>query len=141
VKQRRPAEVLAERFGRTGPRVHVLAQSKTATRGGGNVVSAELQECFGNACVQLGMIPSREDDMRYLTAALLGLNEQLKAREVSSTFAFAPATDVLTSAAMLAAGYRKTGLLAQHLLLDTKRVDAILWTRRTGATSDAADAA
>jgi len=36
----------------------------------------------------------------------------------------------LLGAAFLVAGYRKTGLLARGVLVEGKRSDAILWTRK-----------
>ena len=51
----------------------------------------------------------------------------------------ASAKHVAANGAMLAAGFRKTGLLAQHLAGEKadKRGDAILWTRKTIASADA----
>lgn len=131
-----------DRFGRTGARVHVVANpGKSSVKTAEQIVSAEVQECFGNAFVQIAATPASEIEARMLVAALNGLVDQLKNREVASTFAFAPVSDSLVSAAMLAAGFRKTGLLAQHLIVGDKRADTILWTRKTGAADSAADAA
>jgi hypothetical protein len=132
-----------DRFGRTGARVHVTARDgRGSAKAGEQIVSAEVQECFGNAYLQIAQAPATEVDAKMLVAALNGLIEHLKAREVASTFAFAHVNDTLTSAAMLAAGFRKTGLLAQHLVgADNKRADTILWTRKTGAAAADADAA
>ena len=41
--------------------------------------------------------------------------------------------------AFFAAGFRKTGLLASGVLVDGKRVDAILWTRKLADPSGGAD--
>ena len=131
-----------DRFGRTGARLHLAARdSKGSPKAGEQIVSAEVQECFGNAYLQIANAPSSELDARVLVGALNGLVDQLKDREVGSTFAFTPVSDGLTNAAMLAAGFRKTGLLAQHLVGDDKRSDTILWTRKTGAAAADADAA
>jgi hypothetical protein len=126
-----------DRFGRTGARLHVAARNKSAEQ----IVSAEVQECFGNAYLQLAHAPASEADAKILVAALTALGDELRGREVASTFAFSPVSDTLTNAAMLAAGFRKTGLLAQHLLVGTERADTILWTRKTGAATADADAA
>jgi hypothetical protein len=131
-----------DRFGRTGARIHLAAkETKGSAKAGDQIVTAEVQECFGNAYVQLATSPATEADARVLVGVLNGLVDQLKDREVASTFAFAPVSDTFTSAAMLAAGFRKTGLLAQHLIVGDKRADTILWTRKTGAAAADADAA
>ena len=141
-KARKELAAVDDRFGRTGLRFHVTARDSRGTaRAAEQVVSAEVQECFGNAYVQISSVLATELDARVLVGALNELSEHLKGREVTSTFAFAPVSDSLVSAAMLAAGYRKTGLLAQHIVLNDQRTDAILWTRKTGAAADAADAA
>jgi hypothetical protein len=131
-----------DRFGRTGARIHVAAKdSKGSVKTGEQMVSAEVQECFGNAYIQIAAAPGSEHDARMLVAALNSLVDQLKVREVASTFAFTPVPDTLTNAAMLSAGFRKTGLLAQHLVVGDKRSDAILWTRKTQPAAADADAA
>jgi hypothetical protein len=131
-----------DRFGRTGSRLHLSARDpKGGPKAVEQIVSAEVQECFGNAYLQIAAAPTTELDARVLVGALNGLVEQLKTREVASTFAFTTIGDTLTNAALLAAGFRKTGLLAQHLVADEKRSDTILWTRKTGATAADADAA
>lgn len=127
-----------ERFARTGRRLHMVARG---TRIAEQIVSAEVQECFGNAWLQFAHTPTTEAEARSLVAGLHALIETLKAREVVSTFAFSPVRHTLTNAAMLAAGFRKTGLLAQHLLVGAQRSDAILWTRKIGSAAADADAA
>ncbi len=51
-------------------------------------------------------------------------------RGIVSGFLFAPNDDEELSAVLLAAGYRKTGLLAQGVKTGEARKDAILWTRK-----------
>lgn len=131
---------LDDRFGRTGVRLHFAAKDpKAGARLGEQIVSAEVQECFGNAFLQLHSPIASEAEARVLVGGLNGLFEHLRTREVGSAFAFTGVGDLLANGAMLAAGFRKTGLLAQHLLGEKadKRVDAILWTRKTIASADA----
>ncbi len=131
-----------DRFLRSGSRIHLAARdSKGAAKSGEQIVSAEVQECFGNAYLQIAASPTSEMDARVLAGALNNLVDQLKAKEVASAFAFTPVGDLLTNAALLSAGFRKTGLLAQHLIADDKRCDTILWTRKTGLAAADADAA
>lgn len=140
-KGKKSLTFIEDRFGRTGARLHVAARGTSGGRAVEQIVSAEVQECFGNAFVQIAASPTSELDARMLVAALTGLVDLLKSRDVVSTFAFAPVDDTLISAAMLAAGFRKTGLLAQHLAVGDKRSDAVLWTRKTVTAAADADAA
>ena len=59
------------------------------------------------------------------------LGDDLQERGIVAAFAFAPYDNLETATAFVAAGYRKTGLLAQGVLdADGTRKDAILWTRK-----------
>lgn len=129
-KGKRPAW-LDERFGRTGTRFHVSAKpGRAGAKGGEQVVSIELQETFGNAYLQPAAAAAKPEDATLLQAALEAAGRDLDGREVSCVFALSPADQALTAAAFLAAGYKKTGLLAKHLAGERRRVDALLWTRR-----------
>ncbi len=113
-------------FGRDAQRIYFdvsVRRSKT------NYVSAEFQDCFGHALVEVLWLPTSENEMLAVTAGLRALAENLQERGIVSMFAFAPNDNVEISTAFVAAGYRKTGLLAQGIL-DAKggRKDAILWT-------------
>lgn len=136
---------LEDRFGRSGTRLHVAAKparpGRSSAKPAVQLVSAELQEPFGNAYVNLAGYPSTPQDARLLIAALGALGEHLRSREVGCMFGVTPAADAVTAAAMLAAGYRKTGLLAQHVVLGDRRADTILWTRRPATSTADADAA
>jgi len=129
-KAKRPAW-LDERFGRTGTRFHISAKpAKAGAKGSEQVVSIELQETFGNAYLQPASWPAKPEDAAFLRAALEAAGDDLDAREVTCVFALSPAENVHTAAAFLAAGYKKTGLLAKHFAGDKRRLDALLWTRR-----------
>jgi TPR repeat protein len=126
-RPKRPAW-LDDRFGRTGTRIHVAA-SKASGKGGEAIVSVELQENFGNAYVQPSVWPAKPEDVPMLLAGLMATSEELHRRSVTCTFGITPADNVHAASAMLAAGFRKTGILAKHFIVGTKRVDTILWTR------------
>ena len=51
-------------------------------------------------------------------------------------FAFTPSEDVEMASVYLACGFRKTGLLAQGVLVGDTRQDAILWTRKLANPGD-----
>ena len=83
---------LDDRFGRTGNRVHMVARD--ARKGIEQFAAAEVQDCFGNAYVQLGATPAAEPDARLLVTLLQSLSEELKGREVASAFTYGPVQDL-----------------------------------------------
>lgn len=123
-----PALGSFDMFGRDAERVYYdtsVRRSKT------NYVSAEFQDCFGHALIEVLRLPTTENETLAVTAALRLLGDELQARGIVAEFAFAPNDNVEISTAFVAAGYRKTGLLAQGMLdADGTRKDAILWTNK-----------
>lgn len=114
-------------FGREAARVYFEVSSKKIKP---NYLSAEFQDCFGHALIEILRRPKAQAEMEAAIAGLRGLEDELKRRELVSAFAFAPVDDVDLSTVFLCGGYRKTGLLAKGVLLEGKRSDAILWTRK-----------
>ncbi len=114
-------------FGRDAARMYVEVTGKRIKT---NYISAEFQDCFGHSLIEILRAPKNEQDVLGVVAALRWLNEYLKAKEIVSAFAFAPVDNLELATAFLAAGFRKTGLLAKGVLLADKRSDAILWTRK-----------
>lgn len=115
-------------FGRDAQRVYYEASVK---RSKANYVSAEFQDCFGHALIEVLRAPSSENEVLAVASGLTTLGDDLKEREIVAAFSFAPNDNVELSTAFVAAGYRKTGLLAQGILdADGSRKDAILWTRK-----------
>jgi hypothetical protein len=98
--------------------------------------STESQACFGNAYLELLQGPRAEGERLCLTSALSALCEALLADGVVSCFSLAPSDDVAVSMAFLQNGFRRTGLLAEHLLMGGQRRDAILWSRKLANPSD-----
>jgi hypothetical protein len=114
-------------FGRDAQRMYYEVNHK---KGRPNYISAEFQDCFGHSLIEILRRPKGEPDVLAITQGLRDLNDELKRREIVSAFAFAPVDDVELSSMFLAAGFRKTGLLARGAALEGKRSDAILWTRK-----------
>lgn len=127
-------------FGRDALRLYL---ETTPQKGKPNYLSAEFQECFGHALIEILRVPKSDPDILAVTAALRSFNEELIRREIVSAFAFAPYDHVELATAFVAAGYRKTGLLAKGVLAAGIRTDAILWSRKladpSGATPDDED--
>ena len=116
-------------FGRDAERSFMVAQSK---KGRPNFISAEFQDCFGHSLVEILRLPEDDLDVLSITHGLRVLSEDLKERGIVSAFGFAPAdnTGIGLATAYVAAGFRKTGLLASGCQVGGQRHDAILWTRK-----------
>jgi hypothetical protein len=95
-----------------------------------NIVSAEYQDCFGHALVEVLHGPTTDKDVLATTAGVRDISEVLKERGIIAAFAFAANDDVHMATVFTAAGYRKTGLLALGVQIGKARKDAILWTRK-----------
>ena len=126
--RKNPAFGAFDMFGRDAERVYYdvsLRRSKT------NYISAEFQDCFGHALVEILRLPTTENEMMAIIAGLRTLGDDLQERGIVSVFSFAPNDNVEIATAFVAAGYRKTGLLAQGILdPEGGRKDAILWTNK-----------
>ncbi len=114
-------------FGRDALRLYLEATPK---RGRANYLSAEFQECFGHSLIEVLRPPKTNSDVLAVVTGLNSFSDELKRRGIVSAFAFAPSDEVNLATAYVAAGFRKTGLLAQGILSCKKRTDAILWTRK-----------
>jgi hypothetical protein len=120
-------------FGRDAERVFV---ESTAKRGKPNYLSVEFQDCFGHSLFEVLRAPEDDLDVLALTGGLRRMADDLTARGIVSGFALAPADDIGLATAYLAAGFRKTGLLAGGILVGSERKDAILWTRKLANPAD-----
>lgn len=120
-------------FGRDAERVFVEA---TAKRGKPNYLSMEFQDCFGHSLFEVARSPDDDLDVLALAAGLRKMGDDLTARGIVSGFAFAPSDDIGLATAYVAAGFRKTGLLAGGIMSGGVRKDAILWTRKLANPAD-----
>lgn len=121
-----------EHFGRGSQRDYVLC---TARGGFSLLVGIEPQPCFDNALLELLCAPRGDKEAWLMAASLDKICEQLKAKEVSSVFAIAPADSVELSAVWVSAGFRRTGRLIRHQVLHGRRVDCFVWSRRLAEPS------
>lgn len=115
-------------FGRDAERLYVEVSQKKGGRS--TWLSAEFQDCFGHALVETLKAPSDDADVLAITAGLRFMADDLKERGIVSAFSFAPVDDIGLATAFVAAGFRKTGLLAGGAQVGKERRDAILWTRK-----------
>ena len=116
-----------EPFGRDAQRTAYVLTA----RGGFELhASWESQACFANAFLEILTGPRTEPERLATTAAVRAVCERLAAEGLVSTFCLAPADDVALATVFLGAGFRRTGVLAGHILVDGGRKDAIVWSRK-----------
>jgi len=125
-----------EPFGRDAVRRYFVA---TARGGFELVASTESQACFGNAYLELLQSPRNDAEKLATMGALRAFCDKLLAEGVVSCFSLAPSDDLALATAFLHNGFRRTGLLVDHLVVGGvggERKDAILWARKLANPSD-----
>jgi hypothetical protein len=116
-----------EPFGRDVQRSYFAV---TARGGFELCASIESQECFSNAFLELLQSPQTPAEMVGTAAAVRSFCNKLVADGVVGCFSLAPSDDVALATAFLQNGFRRTGLLLEHLLVRGERKDAIVWSRK-----------
>lgn len=116
-----------ESFGRDVTRDDMVVSTKGL---GELTIGAEIQRCYGNAFLEVLTAPRDDKERNFMVAALHAACDRLHANEIVCAFGISPAEDLRMATAFVAAGFRRTGLLRQHLRLKNDRVDAILWSRK-----------
>ncbi|MDB4933405.1 MAG: hypothetical protein JWP87_377 [Labilithrix sp.] len=107
------------------------------SRGGFELVaSTESQSCFGNAFIELLTGPKSEPERVATIAALRTLCDKLLAEGVVSCFSMSPSDDVALATAFVFNGFRRTGLLQNHVTVGGVRRDAIVWSRKLANPAD-----
>lgn len=122
-----------EPFGRDVERRYF---SITARGGFELIASTESQACFGNAFLELLTAPKNEAEKLATIAALKAMCEKLLGEGVVSCFSLGPSDDVALSTAFVANGFRRTGLLQNHIVLGNERKDVIIWSRKLANPAD-----
>ena len=116
-----------EPFGRDVTRTNYLLTA----RGGFELYAArEVQQCFGNSFVELLTGPTTEPERLATISAVRTLCDKLKEEGAVSTFTFAPADDVALATVFLSNGFRRSAVLARHMIVGSDRKDAILWSKK-----------
>ena len=122
-----------EPFGRDVERRHFMV---TLRAGFELYASIESQECFSNAFLEVLQSPRTEGEKVGTAAAIRALCDMLVAEGVVSCFSLAPSDDVALASAYLQNGFRRTGLLNEHLMVRGERKDAIVWSRKLANPAD-----
>ncbi len=122
-----------EPFGRDVLRRYFMA----TVRGGFELaLSTESQHCFSNAFLELLSSPRNDAEKHGTAAAVHSICDKLTAEGIVSCFSLAPSDDVALATVFLHCGFRRTGLLLDHLVVGTTRRDAILWSRKLSNPAD-----
>jgi hypothetical protein len=122
-----------EPFGRDVERRYFMV----TCRGGFELVaSTESQSCFGNAFLELLTGPKTDAEKIATVSALRALCDKFLAEGVVSCFSLGPSDDVALSIAFVANGFRRTGLLQNHMVVGGERKDAIIWSRKLANPAD-----
>jgi hypothetical protein len=94
------------------------------------VASYEVQPSFASSLLELVVSPRDEAERVLTQSALKSFLGKLVEVGAVSTFSITPADDLLLSACYLGNGFRKSALLASHLVVGGKRKDAIVWSKK-----------
>jgi hypothetical protein len=105
-----------------------------SSRSGAPIHAAwEMQPSFGSALIELLTGPRTEPERAGTIAALTTLCDKLAEKGAASAFAWSPADDVPLASAYVAVGFRRSGVLAQHVIVGGARKDAIMWSKKLDA--------
>ncbi|HEX7665309.1 MAG TPA: hypothetical protein VF407_12380 [Polyangiaceae bacterium] len=121
-----------EPFGRDVERRYFVA---TARAGFELVASIESQACFGNAFLELLTAPKNDAEALATTSAVKVVCEKLLKEGTVSVFSLVPSDDVALASAFCFNGFRRTGLLLNHVVLgdgtgNGPRKDAIIFSKK-----------
>lgn len=100
------------------------------------IASTESQSCFGNAFLELLTAPKTEHERLATISALRTTCDKLLTEGVVSCFSIAPSDDLSLATAFVFNGFRRTGLLQNHLVVGGARKDAIVWSRKLATPTD-----
>jgi hypothetical protein len=104
------------------------------TRGGFELYASwESQACFGNSFLEILTGPRSPEERLATTAAVRAACDRLAAAGIVSTFCMSPADDAALAAVYLGAGFRRSGVLAKHVLVRGERKDAVVWSKKLTA--------
>ncbi|NNE19164.1 MAG: hypothetical protein HKN10_11890, partial [Myxococcales bacterium] len=96
--KKNPAFGSFDMFGRDAERIYFDASVRRSKT---NYISAEFQDCFGHALVEVLRLPTSENETQAVIAALRMLADNLQERGIVAMFAFAPNDNVEISTAFV----------------------------------------
>ena len=92
--------------------------------------SFELQPSFGSALFEILTGPRDDAERALVASALKTIASKLVELGAVTAFTMTPADDVVLSASLLQAGFKKSAVLASHIVVGGKRRDALVWAKR-----------
>lgn len=100
-------------------------------RGGFELYASwESQACFGNSFLEILSAPRDEAERLATTAAVRAACDRLAQSGIVSTFCLSPAGDTALATVYLASGFRRSGVLAKHVIVKGERRDAVVWSKK-----------
>lgn len=93
-------------------------------------VAVESQACFDNALLEILARPRTDKEGLWMARALGEVLSTLRERGIVSCFAMTPVSDVVLGAVYARNGFRRTGIMNDHLPASGGRETAFLWTRK-----------
>ena len=98
------------------------------------MASVKTRACFGNSFFEPLIARRTEAESLAATSAVRALEARLKGEGAVSTFPVAD--DGIRAAVFLATGFRRSGVLAAHVMLKGERKDAIVWSKKLAGAGD-----
>ena len=93
-------------------------------------VAVESQACFDNALLEVLARPHNEKEGFVMARALSEVLNTLRERGIVSCFAMTPVSDTVLGAVYAKNGFRRTGIMNDHLPISGGSETALLWTRK-----------
>jgi len=127
VKRAEWSPITLESFSRGAETWHYSCTTKGAP---GLVVAVESQACFDNALLEVLARPHTEKEGFLMARALNEVLNTLRERGIVSCFAMTPVSNAVLAAVYAKNGFRRTGIMNDHLPVSGGRETAFLWTRK-----------
>jgi len=121
-----------ELFSRDAERHFLSVTPKSASAKGVQELHAsyEIQPSFASSMIELLTGPRDEAERAFTVGSIRAIAAKLAESGAISAFSVAPADDILLGSCFLANGFRKSAVLASHVIVGGKRRDAIVWSKK-----------
>ena len=127
VKRAEWSPITLDAFSRGADQWHYSCTAKGVP---GLLVAVESQACFDNALLEVFARPRTDKEGLWMARALAEVLNTLRERGIVSCFAMTPVSDPVLGAVYLKNGFRRTGIMNDHLPAAGGRETAFLWTRK-----------
>lgn len=114
-------------FGRQSERRSILC---TARGGFSVLIGVEIEPCFDSIFLDPLVAPRGDKETFMTTSAIEQICAELRAEGVVSAFSISPMRSPELAAALMAAGFRSTGVLSGHFYANGEREDGGVWSRK-----------